>query len=325
MAMYSAATAASRGGGRGGTGLPTATQHQEQVDLVARHLRFGRGQGGIAGGQAAVGIQAGQVRRAAALVQPAVLFGGQRGLFLRGAQRLQPAQVLRVAVQCGLGLAQRLQHGVVELGQRRIGTGFGGMDACVGAGRWQRPRDQRADRPLLGHRRAEVLQQAGGTERGTEADVRVQLGGGHANPRGGRGQLALGLAHVRATLQQRTTIAHRQRLGQGGGVRAVDHAGRQLAGGLAKQGGPRIGRGRTLRAQRRQRGFQQGHLRVGAGQLRRRAAAGLDQALGDRAAALLQLQGMLGHVQFVVGMADFQVAVGHLGHHAHLGQVASNW
>ncbi|KAG1254306.1 hypothetical protein G6F65_017096 [Rhizopus arrhizus] len=31
---------------------------------------------------------------------------------------------------------------------------------------------------------------------------------------------------------------------------------------------------------------------------------------------------MLGHVQFVVGMADFQVAVGHLGHHAHLGQVA---
>ncbi|KAG0920812.1 hypothetical protein G6F32_015405 [Rhizopus arrhizus] len=73
MAMYSAATAASRGGGRGGTGLPTATQHQEQVDLVARHLRFGRGQGGIAGGQAAVGIQAGQVRRAAALVQPAGL------------------------------------------------------------------------------------------------------------------------------------------------------------------------------------------------------------------------------------------------------------
>ena len=74
--------------------------------------------------------------------------------------------------------------------------------------------------------------------------------------------------------------------------------------------------------QRRQCSFQQRHLGIGAGQFRRRATAGRDQALGDRAAALLQLQRMLGHVQFVVGVADFQIAVGHLRDHADLGQVA---
>ena len=58
--------------------------------------------------------------------------------------------------------------------------------------------------------------------------------------------------------------------------------------------------------QRRQCSFQQRHLGIGAGQLRRRATASRDQALGNGAAALLQLQRMLGHVQFVVGMADFR-------------------
>ena len=170
------------------------------------------------------GRHPGWTGRVCALVKPAVLVGGQRGLLLRHAQRLQAAQVLRIAVQRGLGLAQCLQHGVVELGQGRVGTGFGGVDAGMRARRGQCPRDQRADRPLLGHRRAKVFQQAGGAHRGTQADVRIQLGGGHANPRGGRGQLAFGLAHVRAALQQRTAITDRQRLRQAGRVRAVDHA-----------------------------------------------------------------------------------------------------
>lgn len=103
------------------------------MDLVARHLCLRSSQGGIGSGQAAVGVQAGQVGRTSALVQPAVLLCSQRGLLLRHLQRLQPPQVLRIAVQGSLGFAQRLQHGVVELGQGRIRSGFGGLDACTGS------------------------------------------------------------------------------------------------------------------------------------------------------------------------------------------------
>ncbi|MNI49798.1 hypothetical protein D3C73_1044290 [compost metagenome] len=208
---------------------------------------------------------------------------------------------------------------MVELGQRGIGASLGGVDACMRARGRQRPRDQRADRPLLGHRLAEVFQQAGGTDRGAQADVRVQLGSGHANARGGRGQLAFGLADVGTALQQCAAITDRKRLGKGRCVRAVDHPGRQLARGLPQQCRQRVGGGRTLRVQRRQCRFQQRDLRIGARQFRRRAAAGADQPLGDRAAALLQLQRVLGYMQLMVGVADLQVAVGHLGHHAHLG------
>ena len=176
----------------------------------------------------------------------------------------------------------------------------------------QRPGDQRADRPLLGQRLAEVFQQAGRTDRRAQADVRVQLGGGHADPRGGRGQPAFGLAHVRAALQQRAAIAHRQRLGQGRGLAAVAHAVGQLPRGAAEQGRQLVFGGLALRVQRRQRRFQHRDLGVGAGQLRRGAAAGVDQPLGDLAAALLQLQRVLGHVQLMVGVADLHVAAGHL-------------
>jgi len=144
--------------------------------------------------------------------------------------------------------SQGLQHGVVELRQRRVGTGFGGAHPRTRTVGGQRPGNQRAQRPRVRGRLAEIRQQAGGADRTTQADVRVQLGSGHADACGGSGEPALGLAHIRAARQQRAAIADRDRLLHCRRVRAAVHAGRYLAGRLAEQRGQLVTGGLAARA-----------------------------------------------------------------------------
>jgi hypothetical protein len=116
-----------------------------------------------------------------------------------------------VVGQGGLGLLEGGEHRAVEAGKGRSGGGLGGLDAgahafLVGEGPVDQRTEQEAER-AAGEQASD--RGRGRADRPAEADARIEIGGGHADPRRLGGKPALGLANVRAARQQGAAVADR--------------------------------------------------------------------------------------------------------------------
>jgi hypothetical protein len=149
--------------------------------------------------------------------------------------------------------------------------------------------------------------------------VRVQVGRGHADARGGCGQRALGLADVGPAAQQRGAVAHGQHAGHARRRGAVGHFARKVLRQRAGERGQAVQRGLAAGLQRRQRGIERLQLRTRAARVDGAGAPGVLQALGDVDRVFLQADGLLRDLQAQAGGAGLGVgARGARGHvHAH--------
>jgi hypothetical protein len=300
--------------------LPAAAQCHEKHHLVVGQLRLAGGQRRFARGQRALGIERVEVAGAPVLVELARLPRDDGALVARGFERGAAVELARVVAQRGLGLAQRGEHGAVELRERAARAGLGLRDARLHhAGVGNGPRDQRAEAVAHAVLAAEVGGGAG--RQGLQADrhVRVQVGRGHADARGGRGQRALGLADVGPAAQQLRAVAHGQHAGHARRRGAVGHLARKVLRQRAGERGQAVQRGLPAGLQRRQRGVERLQLRTRAARVDGAGAAGLLQALGDVDGVLLQADGLLRDLQAQAGGTGFGIrARGARGNvHAH--------
>ncbi len=220
-----------------------------------------------------------------------------------------------VVAQQRLRFAQGIEHHAIEAGQRDIGAGFHGPDACpVDPGR-EVPGNAGAETPAAGNGIAHMLQHAGVAGAGAEGDFGVHHRGGNADVGRRRGQHALGSANVRTALEQSAAIAHWQRLSQLRRVVAGRHRRRQIAGRTGEQRGDLVERSGLLRFEGREFGAQRLDLRTGPCNVHFIAATAGQQPLRHVQLLLLDPQRMLGDLQFLAGMAGCEVVADHLGHH----------
>ncbi|CAM3392564.1 hypothetical protein PSPL106493_23005 [Pseudomonas plecoglossicida] len=198
--------------------------------------------------------------------------------------------------------------------QRGLSRGLCHANAGTGAVGGDGPADLRAKAPTVGRRLAEVFEDTDGADLGTEADIRVQRTRRHADGRGGSRQLAFGLAHVWAPLEQRSAIADRHQLVQVRQLGAIGGTGRQLLDRLGQQRCQGIHAGLALGLEARQFSAQRLELGLRAGDLGLIAAARIAQALVELHALLLQVERLAGDVVFLVGRAHLGVGLDHIRH-----------
>ncbi len=157
-------------------------------------------------------MQVGEERGASGLIEAVGLIGGFPGGLLglfEGVAAVEQGGVLR---QAGLGFTDGVEHHAVKACQRCLRRRFSLMDACPRAVGRDCPVQQRPEAPAVGGRFAEVLDQAGGTDARANADVRIQLAGGHTNFGCRHRQMTFSLTHIRAAFEQCGAIAHRHDL-----------------------------------------------------------------------------------------------------------------
>ncbi len=186
----------------------------------------------------------------------------------------------------------------------------------------QRPVHRAGDR-ILAAGPAEQGLQRGRDQVGRpgQGDVRIELGGGHADPGAGGGEIALGLAHVGAPGQEVGRQAGGDRRRRGGDRRRLRQLGRQILGRLAQQDAQGMDLDRCVRLQSRQARLGVGDLvglalGVEAGGDARpapvvdqgeQALLARDLGLVDGDAALVGAQGEIG-AGHLGGEGDFGVA-----------------
>ena len=134
---------------------------------------------------------------------------------------------------------------------------------------------------MEGVARAERRDGSGEACRSAEADLRIEIGGRDADPRGRGGQRALGAADVGAAADQRAAVADRERAGERGRLGAGRDVLRIIGGRAAHQRGEPVERSSA----RRDLGGDQGLALVdrgpGARHVERGPAAAALQALRD--------------------------------------------
>jgi len=151
------------------------------------------------------------------------------------------------------------------------------------------PGNGRPEFPATGNGIGDVFEHAGIAGGGAEADFRVHHCGGDADIRGGCSQAAFRRADVRTTLEQRRTIANRNRLAQLRRVAAGNDWFRQVIRRAAEQGGNLIKRCGFFRLERRNLGTQRLDLSACASHVYFVAATAPEQPRGHVQLALLNI------------------------------------
>ena len=124
-------------------------------------------------------------------------------------ERFAAVQLGSIGDQAALGFCKRVENHRVELIQGGGGVGFGQAHPRPRAGLvGKTPAHRRTDAPGQTGLGGQVAKVRGGPAiKASEADRRIEVSGGHPDPRRRRRHIAFGLAHVRPPLEERRAVA----------------------------------------------------------------------------------------------------------------------